>query len=122
MTPVEPGFWDYVKAAFFARKRVKGLGGLMHDRKRYDEAEALLRRALASSRRVSGPRNLETLMAANDLAYLLIDVGRLDEAEPLLRETIAGANETLTPAHWFTGAFRRNLGRCLTRQKRYALK
>jgi hypothetical protein len=24
----EPGFWDYVKAAFFARKRVKGLGGI----------------------------------------------------------------------------------------------
>lgn len=28
MSEKEPGFWDYVKAAFFARKRVKGLGGL----------------------------------------------------------------------------------------------
>lgn len=28
MSDKEPGFWDYVKAAFFARKRVKGLGGL----------------------------------------------------------------------------------------------
>jgi len=28
VSDIEPGFWDYVKAAFFARKRVKGLGGL----------------------------------------------------------------------------------------------
>jgi hypothetical protein len=62
---------------------------------------------------VSGPRNFETLVAANDLAALLIDRHAYADAAALLRETIASANETLTPAHWFTGVFRRNLGRCL---------
>ena len=99
---------------------VKALGGLLHDRKRLDEADALLRRALVSSRRVSGPRNLETLVAANDLAVLQMDRGALPEAESLLREAVTGAEQTLTPAHWFTGVFRRNLGKCLTREKKYA--
>jgi hypothetical protein len=49
-----------------------------------------------------------------------MDKGRLAEAEQLLRETVAGAHETLTPGHWFTGAFRRSLGRCLTKEGKYA--
>jgi serine/threonine protein kinase/tetratricopeptide (TPR) repeat protein len=59
----------------------------------YDEAEPMLRKALAVHRKMLGNEHPMTIRLMNDVARLLADKGALDEAESLLREAMQ-ANRT----------------------------
>ena len=54
-----------------------------------DEAEPLLREALAARREVSGNDHVATMQAAGNLGKVLLAQGKLAEAEPLLVEAVA---------------------------------
>ena len=73
---------------------LRGLGQL-------DEAESLLRRAVAGRVHVSGPEHPKTLTAVSNLGGLLTDVGapHEHEADALLRRAIAGRTEVLGANH-----------------------
>ena len=62
------------------------LGGLLQDQKKLDQAEPLLREAVAGNREIFGDRDPNTLASINNLGSLLRDQGKHDEAESLLRE------------------------------------
>ena len=63
---------------------------LLQDRGRFDDAELLMREALATSRCILGGLHFDTLVSVHNLADLLAKQGRLDEAEALYREALAG--------------------------------
>jgi tetratricopeptide repeat protein len=92
---------------------------VLEDEKRLTEAEPLVRRALEVSRRVSGPRHLDTLDTANDLGLLLMDAGRLPESLAVFADLVKEAEAGLPVGHRFTAVFRRNHGRVLARLARY---
>jgi tetratricopeptide (TPR) repeat protein len=56
---------------------------------RLDEAELLMRRALAIDEKSYGPGHPDVAIDLNNLAHLLIATSRLNEAEPLLRRAVA---------------------------------
>jgi non-specific serine/threonine protein kinase/serine/threonine-protein kinase len=65
----------------------------------YPRAQPLLEHALDIQRRVHGPRNPETLKAADDLAWLLLEEGHYAEAEKLGRETLDIRRQVSGPEH-----------------------
>jgi non-specific serine/threonine protein kinase/serine/threonine-protein kinase len=65
----------------------------------YPRAQPLLERALEIQRRLHGPRNPETLKAADDLALLLYREGHYAEAEKMGRETLDVRRQVLGPDH-----------------------
>ena len=70
-----------------ARVRIQSLGNLaavLRIRGRYDEAEPLLRQALALAEEALGPRDVEVGSLLNQLAVLHKYQGRFAEAGPLL--------------------------------------
>ncbi len=62
-----------------------------------DDAEPMLRDALALRIEMLGPDHPESLKAMHDLASVLISRGELDEAGPLLRDALAGRESALGP-------------------------
>ena len=62
---------------------------LLRARGKLDEAEPLLREALAARREALGDTHPSTLVSINNLGDLLQARGALDEAEPLMREALA---------------------------------
>jgi tetratricopeptide (TPR) repeat protein len=56
---------------------------------RLDEAEPLMRRALAIDEKSFGPDHPNVAIHLNNLAALLKATNRLDEAEPLMRRHVA---------------------------------
>jgi tetratricopeptide (TPR) repeat protein len=75
------------------------LSRLLQDARRLEEAEEVLRDALAGWERLRGQDDPNTLSAANNLAIVLVDLGRPDEADGLLRDTVARRARRLGPAH-----------------------
>jgi eukaryotic-like serine/threonine-protein kinase len=65
----------------------------------YPRAQPLLERALDIQRRIHGPRNPETLKAADDLALLLYREGHYADAEKMGRETLDVRHQVLGPDH-----------------------
>ena len=63
------------------------------------EAEELLREALAGKQQLLGARHPETLIGANQLGLLLQARGQLAAAEPLMREAMQGRSEVLGWRH-----------------------
>ena len=63
------------------------------------EAEMLLREALAGKTQLLGARHPETLIGANQLGLLLQARGQLAAAEPLMREAMQGRSEVLGWRH-----------------------
>ena len=70
----------------------------MQDRGRLEEAAALYRETVATTRRVQ-PGHPETMLSIHNLAALLHQMGRLEEAEGLYREALAGRQATLGAEH-----------------------
>ncbi len=66
---------------------------LLNDLGQREEAETLFRGTLEHQRATLGPRTLEALTTANNLAVLLRRQGELAEAEQLLREVVSGTGE-----------------------------
>ena len=68
---------------------LNSLAALLRAANRLDEAEPLLRRALAIDEASYAPDHPDVAMGLNNLAALLLDRNRLDEAEPLYRRALA---------------------------------
>lgn len=87
---------------------------LLADRKRFDEAESLLRRALELAKVRAGDTGEKTLIQMNKLGNLLRKRRKFDESESLLkrvlqiRETVLGADhtDTLSSVHFMGELFR----------------
>jgi tetratricopeptide (TPR) repeat protein len=76
---------------------------------KYGEAEPLLRKALAVSEEVLGPKHPHTAQAYNELARNLESPGHAKEAEPLHRKALAIREEILGPKHPATAESYNNL-------------
>jgi tetratricopeptide (TPR) repeat protein len=74
---------------------------LMYEHKP-DQAEPLLREAETKDRRVLGEDSPNTLMAIENLGFLLQREGKLDQAEALEREALAKSRHALGEDHPFT--------------------
>ena len=92
---------------------LNNLAGLLHHTGRYEEAEPLLRRALAIREQHLGQHHPDTAQSLNNLAGLLNKTGRYKEAEPLYRQAIAILLETLGDQHPLTKIFWQNYSICL---------
>jgi serine/threonine protein kinase/tetratricopeptide (TPR) repeat protein len=86
----------------------------------YPRAQPLLERAVEIQRHVHGPRNPETLKAADDLARLLIQEGHYTEAEKLGLETLDIRRQVLGAEHPDTLISMRHLTATLWKEGRYA--
>ena len=75
------------------------LGVLLRTEKRSADAEAMLRRALASRLQISGTENPSTAQTMNQLAYALHDEGKLAEAEQYARTSLATSRRLLGDEH-----------------------
>jgi eukaryotic-like serine/threonine-protein kinase len=85
---------------------------------RYPESEALVREALAMSRKVRGDLHLETLVERANLAAVLGNSGKYSESEAQLRQVIdAEKMLPVDPASSFTSKM--NLSDTLAKQGRY---
>jgi non-specific serine/threonine protein kinase/serine/threonine-protein kinase len=75
------------------------LGVLLRFEKRPAEAEAMLRRSLATRERISGSEQASSAQTMNQLAYALHDEGKLSEAEKYARESLAISRKLLGEEH-----------------------
>ncbi len=62
---------------------------LLKDTNRFEEAEPLMRKALAINEAAFGNQHPNVATCLNNLTSLLIDTNRIDEAEPLMRTALA---------------------------------
>lgn len=67
---------------------MNNLGLLLHEQRKFDESEPLLRGAFEGSREVLGEQHRDTLRAANGLANSLLKQWRLSEAEALFQQVL----------------------------------
>ena len=86
----------------------------------YSRADPLLEHSVDIERRVHGPKNPETLKAADDLAWLLYNEGRYAEAEKLERETLDACRQVLGRDDSETLRSMRHLAATLYVEGRYA--
>jgi len=86
----------------------------------YPRAQPLLERALYVQSSIHGPRNPETLKAADDLAWLLLLEGHYPEADKLGRETLDIRRQVLGPEHPETLISMRHLAAALLQEGRFA--
>ncbi len=66
---------------------------------RRDEAESLLRAALAASERLRGPEHNDTLAIVNNLGFTLHDLGRVNDAIPMYERVVEARTRALGPDH-----------------------
>jgi eukaryotic-like serine/threonine-protein kinase len=86
----------------------------------YSRAQPLLERALNGLARVHGPRNPDTLQAADFLAWLLYEEGHNAQAEKLERETLEVRRQVLGPENLETLSSMRHLAATLEEEGRNA--
>lgn len=68
---------------------MSGLAGLLYGKGLYEQAEPLMRRAIAIKETSLGPQHSSVARDLSKLAELLQDMNRLSEAEPLMRRALA---------------------------------
>jgi tetratricopeptide (TPR) repeat protein len=81
---------------------LNNLAHLYQAQGRYGEAEPLYQQALATSERVLGAEDPDTLTSLNNLASLYRAQGRYGEAEPLYQHALATSERILGAEHSFT--------------------
>ncbi len=87
---------------------------------RFDDAEWLLREALATRREVAGGGDAADVASSmNDLGNLLRRKAEYDEAEALYREALAMRRRLFGPEHPDVATILNNLGAVLDRQSKY---
>jgi len=87
------------------------MGRVYRNQGRYEEADTLLRRALAQRRRTLGPEHHpDVAESLTSPGILLQEQGRFDDAEPLFREGLALRRATLDSPHDELVAALNNLG------------
>ncbi len=79
--------------------RLNNLARLLKDTNRVEEAEPMMRRALAIDEKSYGPEHPEIVIDLNNLALLLKDTNRVEEAEPLMRRALAIDEKSYGPEH-----------------------
>ena len=67
---------------------LNNLAQLLKATNRLEEAEPLMRRALAIDEKSYGPEHPDVARDLNNLALLLQDTNRLEQAEPLMRRVV----------------------------------
>lgn len=77
---------------------------------KFDEAEQLYKRALATVEKVLGTEHLSTVANLNNLAVLYRQQGRHAEAEPFAKRVVTITEKTLGPNHTDLGIALHNLG------------
>ena len=75
------------------------LAGYLYTRAAYQEAEPLMRRALAIDEHSYGPEHPKVAIRLNNLAGLLKATNRLSEAESLMRRALAIDEQSYGPEH-----------------------
>ena len=89
------------------------LAGYLFARAEFQQAEPLMRRALAINECIYGMEHPEVSTALNSLAILLKTTNRLPDAEPLLRRAIAIDERTYGAEHLEVAKKRNNLAQLL---------
>jgi len=96
------------------------IGKTYRDIGELEESENQLRAAVATSRRVLGDDDPDTLIFINDLALTLQNRGEYEEAEALFIETMAGMRRVFGDDHVETRTTLSNYGQFLAETGRYA--
>jgi Tfp pilus assembly protein PilF len=86
---------------------------------KYQEAEAMHRRALVASKKVLGAEHPDTLISINSLGLVLNRQGEYDEAEMMHRRALVAREKVLGAEHPSTLISVNNLGLVLDRQGKY---
>jgi tetratricopeptide (TPR) repeat protein/nucleoside phosphorylase len=84
-----------------------------------EEAEQLLRRALAIGEKFLGPEHRQVSHTLQQLALVLQDLGQQEEAEALLRRALEIGEKTLGPEHFEVAAALNNLAVLLCATQRH---
>jgi tetratricopeptide (TPR) repeat protein len=84
-----------------------------------DESERLHREVLAARERLLGPAHADTLLTANNLAWLFLKRGRPDEAAPLAERARDGAAKASGDDDRMSMLYANTLGLVLAAQGRY---
>ena len=79
---------------------------------RYDESEALFRRALELAERIFAEDDSELLPLLNNFALLCKYSGRFDEAERMYRRALRAAEKRFGECHAAVATLYHNLGGC----------
>jgi tetratricopeptide (TPR) repeat protein len=103
-----------------AARLLNQAGNYLWERAQYQEAEPLLRHALAICEQALGADHPETARSLNNLAVLYRDQGRYAEAEPLFLRALAIRESALGPEHPNTGQSLNDLALLYRAQGRYA--
>ncbi|KAJ3543777.1 hypothetical protein NM208_g3397 [Fusarium decemcellulare] len=101
-------------------KLVHNVGWYRAKRGRYQEAEAMIRRALEARGSVLGQDHPDTLCSMNNLGLVLLYQGMYEEAEVVHRGVLEIRKTTLGSEHPSTLGSMNNLGVVLRSQKRHA--
>ena len=110
------------KRQFRPRVEKAGLGEIYLRQNRVDDAESLLRRALAIREKKFGPGHGSVADVLNNLATLYTNTNqsRLAEAETLYQRVLAIKEKTLGPDHPALSLVLGNLGQLRVLQNRFA--
>jgi tetratricopeptide (TPR) repeat protein len=93
-----------------AARLLNQAGSYLQGHAQYEQAEPLLKRALAICEQVLGPEHPDTATSLNNLAELYWEQGQYEQAEPLLKRALAIREQVLGPEHPDTATSLNNLG------------
>ncbi len=96
---------------------LNNLAILYKNQGKYEQAEPLYQRALATYERVLGPEHPDTLNTVNNLALLYADQGKYELAEPLYQRALTTYERVLGPEHPNTIRVRNNYANLLEKMK-----
>ena len=99
---------------------LENAGTYLFQRAQYQQAELLLRKALATRELTSGPDHPDTASGLNSLAQLLRARGDYAEAEPLYRRALEICERVLGPDHPDTASGLNSLAQLLRARGDYA--
>lgn len=88
-------------------------------KEKWDEAEAELRRIVATQKQLVGPRHIDYLTSSGELAEILVARGQLVEAEMILRQVLDVMSQLHGDNHLDTITHRNCLAWCLRQQKKW---
>ncbi|RSL80949.1 hypothetical protein CEP52_017301, partial [Fusarium oligoseptatum] len=98
---------------------VSNLGSVLSRQGKYDEAEAIYRRALKGYEKALGLEHPSTLTSVNNLGSVLESQGKYDKAEAMHRQALKERKKALGPEHPDTLTSVSNLGSVLSNQGKY---
>jgi serine/threonine-protein kinase len=96
------------------------LGQALVFQKRYDEARAILTRALEIRERVYGPTHPRVASAVNELGTLALKTGKLDDAEASFRRMVDIYKKAYNDHHYLISIALSNLASVYMERKQYA--